>query len=256
MLAVAAERVFPGNRYEIRHDLGAIFGWLWIVYAERLAGRFFGARSAVITLVLLARSPRFFGDSMNNPKDLPFAAVSVVSLYYISLMSPRWPYLSFGTAVKVAVPVALALSIRAGALLYAGYSGMLAAVLVMRTVAWPWAQQNPFIRPIIGLLGFSNYDDRGMLLFRGVEDLASELPSTYVPTWLTISTPPVVLVDVRLSLAPQPAGVRWPRAALWFIVLVPIAMVVLRGSTISDGIRHLLFIDPPLVLIAASGWAV
>ena len=283
VLAVAAERVFPGNRYEIRHVIGAIFGWLGIVYAGRLAGRFFGAWSAVITLVLLAPSPRFFGDAMNNPKDLPFAAVSVVSLYYISLMSPRWPYLSFGTAVKIAVPVALALSIRAGALLYAGYAGMLAgafflaertydwrrllnlslrllgllaAVLVMGTVAWPWAQQNPFIRPIIGLLGFSNFDYGGMVLFRGVEYVASELPWTYVPTWLAISTPPVVLVGVLLSLAPQPAGVRWPRAALWFIVLLPIAIVVLRGSTIYDGIRHLLFIYPPLVLIAASGWAV
>jgi len=116
---------------------------------------------------------------MNNPKGLPFAAVSVVSLYYISLMSPRWPYLSFGTAVKVAVPAALALSIRAGALLYAGYSGTLAAVLVMRTVAWPWAQQNPFIRPFVGLLGFSNFDYDGM-----------------------------VLVGVLLSIAPQLAGVR------------------------------------------------
>ena len=219
---------------------------------------------------------------MNNPKDLPFAAMSVVSLYYISLMSPRWPYLTLGNALKMAIPLALALSIRAGALLYAGYAGLLAgaffladgwydwrrllnlslrllgllaAVLVMGTVAWPWAQQNPFIRPILGLLGFSSYDYSGMVLFRGVEYVASAVPWTYIPTWIAMSTPPVVLVGLLLSLTPQPAAMRWPRAALWFIVLLPIAMVVLRGSTIYDGIRHLLFIYPPLVVIAASGWA-
>jgi len=283
LLAVAAEHVFPGNRYVIRHVIGAIFGWFGIVYAGRLAGRFFGAWSAVITLALLTLSPRFFADAMNNPKDLPFAAMSVVALYYISLMSPRWPYLSLGTGIKMAVPLALALSIRAGALLYAGYAGMLAgafflaerqydwrrllhlslrllgllaAVLVMGTVAWPWAQENPFIRPIIGLLGFSSYDYGGMVLFRGVEYVAFKLPWTYVPTWLAISTPPVVLLGVLLSLAPQPSGARWPRAALWFVVLLPIAMIVLRGSTIYDGIRHLLFTYPPLVILAASGYAV
>lgn len=57
VLAVAAERVFPGNRYEIHHVIGPAFGWLGIVYAGRLAGRFFGAWSDVITLVLLAPSP-------------------------------------------------------------------------------------------------------------------------------------------------------------------------------------------------------
>ncbi len=275
--------MFGGPGDYSRTVIGAIFGWFGIVYAGRLAGRFFGAWSPVLTLVLLALSPRFFADAMNNPKDLPFAAMSVVSLYYISLMSPRWPYLSLGNAVKMSIPLALALSIRAGALLYAGYAGMLAgafflaertydwrrllnlslrllcllaAVLVMGTVAWPWAQQNPFIRPIIGLLGFSSYDYAGGVLFRGVEYVASGLPWTYVPTWVLISTPPVVLVGVLLSLAPQPAGLRWPRAALWFIVLLPIAMIVLRGSTIYDGIRHLLFTYPPLVVLAASGWAV
>lgn len=283
LLAVAAEHVFPGNRYEIRHAIGAIFGWLGIVYAGRLAGRFFGAWSAAITLALLTLSPRFFADAMNNPKDLPFAAMSVVSLYYISLMSPRWPYLSLGHGAKMAIPLALALSIRASALLYAGYAGMLAAaffiaertydwrrllnlslrllgllaaVLIMGTVAWPWAQQNPFIRPILGLVGFSSYDYTGMVLFRGIEYVASGLPWTYVPTWLVISTPPVVLAGVLLSLGPQPTAMRWPRAALWFIILLPITLIVLRGSTIYDGIRHLLFTYPPLVVLAASGWAV
>ena len=66
---------------------------------------------------------------MNNPKDLPFAAMSVAALYYISTVSPRWPYLPLGTAVKIALAIALALSIRVGGLLYLGYFGLLVMAL-------------------------------------------------------------------------------------------------------------------------------
>ena len=64
--------------------------------------------AGVLAMVLLAVSPRYFADSMNNPKDLPFAAMTVVALYYISTVSVEWPYVSFSTAIKIAVSLALA----------------------------------------------------------------------------------------------------------------------------------------------------
>lgn len=281
ILAVAAEHVLPGNRYVLRHVLDALFGWVGIVYCGRLAGRLFGGWAGVLGMVLLASSPRYFADSMNNPKDLPFAALSIVALYYISTVSPRWPYVSTGTAIKIIIPLALALNIRAGALLYAGYFGLLlglfilaernfdvkrlatltlrvlaivAAVLLLGTTFWPWAQARPFTRPILALIGLSDFDYGGLVLFNGVEYQAGRQPWTYVPWWFLISTPPVVLLGAALSLWPQPSQARVPRALLWFVFLLPVAMVVLRDSTLYDGIRHLLFTYPILVAIAASGW--
>ena len=57
-------------------------------------------------MILLVTSPRYFADAMNNPKDLPFAAMSLAALYYISTISPRWPYLSRSTAIKMRSGVA------------------------------------------------------------------------------------------------------------------------------------------------------
>ena len=282
-ICAALEAWIPLNRYVVRHMVNATFGWVGIVYCGRLAARLFGPWAGVLALALLALSPRYFADSMNNPKDLPFAAMTVVALYYISTVSPRWPYVSPSTAIKIAVSLALALNIRVGALVYLGYFGLLigalvirerntslprladtagrvlavaAATLVLGTVAWPWAGGAPFIRPFQALLGAANYPWDGVVLFNGQEYGATRLPWYYAPWWFLISTPPVVLAGALLSavsFSSREDALR--RAALWTIVVFPMAASIAMGSTLYDGIRHLEFIYPILVLVAVAGWS-
>lgn len=78
-ICAAAADWLPWNRFTIRHVINAIFGWVGIVYCGRLAGRLFGPWAAALGALLLALSPRYFAASMNNPKDLPFAAMSVAA---------------------------------------------------------------------------------------------------------------------------------------------------------------------------------
>ena len=281
-ICAALETWIPWNRYVVRHAVNAVFGWVGVVYCGRLAGRLFGPWAGVLGMALLALTPRYFADSMNNPKDLPFAAMSVVALYYISTMSPRWPFVTTGTAVKIAIALALALNIRVGGLVYLGYFGMLAgayviasrltdprklatlalrllavaaATLLLGTVFWPWAGGSPFIRPFQALLGAANYPWDGNVLFRGFEYGATELPWYYAPWWFMISLPPVVLAGLALSLIFVPGRVEvFKRGALWFVALFPIATGIAMQSTLYDGVRHLQFVTPPLVVLAAGGW--
>jgi hypothetical protein len=283
-ICAALEGFIPLNRYVVRHMVNATFGWVGIVYCGRLAARLFGPWPGVLALALLALSPRYFADSMNNPKDLPFAAMTVVALYYISTVSTRYPYVSASTAVKIAVSLALSLNIRVGALLFLGYFGLLIAALVIRerntsvrrladtagrllavaaatlllgTVAWPWAGASPFIRPFQALLGAANYPWNGVVVFNGEEYGATNLPWYYAPWWFLISTPPVVLVGALLSPAVALSAREGALCilALWTIVVFPMAASVAMGSTLYDGIRHLEFIYPVLVLLAVAGWA-
>ena len=233
-------------------------------------------------MVLLAASPRYFADSMNNPKDLPFAAMTVMALYYMSTVSRRWPYISRSTGIMLAVSLALALNIRAAALVYAGYvvvlvaayavaerqanwrrladtaarlAALAAAVLVLGTVFWPWAQQSPLIRPIQALLGNANFDWSGVVLFQGRDYLPQQLPWYYVPWWFLISTPPVVLAGAALSMCfPSNRRDALQRLALWGVAILPVAAAVLMGATVYDGIRHFDFVYPVLVVLAVSGW--
>jgi hypothetical protein len=280
-ICAAVEQYVPVNRYVLRHAINAAFGWIGIVYVGRLAARLFGQWAGVLGLLLIAFSPRYFADSMNNPKDLPFAAAAAAALYYFSTMSPRWPYLSRSTAFKIVLALAAALNIRAAALLYLGYFGLLiaafvlaerqfdrrrlldtflrvvavtAGVLLLGTVFWPWAMASPFVRPIEALLSFANAPFGADVLFNGHPVPSNDLPWYYVPVWLLISTPPVVLVGLVLT------GLftkrEWVPAlfALSAIALLPIALVIVQRSTLYDGVRHLLFIYPVIVVLAAAGW--
>ena len=175
-----------------------------------------------------------------------------------------------------------ALNIRPAALFYFGFFGLLLAIFVLvertrdwqrltvtavraaivvvaalfvGTLFWPWAHQAPLTRPFLALFEASEYPWAGQVLFDGRNYRAPDLPWYYPLRWLLISTPPVVLVG--LVLAALPASRLWTmrRLALAFVVLLPITLIFAKDSTLYDGVRHLLFIYPAMVVLAASGWA-
>jgi hypothetical protein len=282
-VCAALESWIPLHPFVLRHVVNAVFGWIGIVYCGRLAARLFGPWAGVLAVVLLGSAPRYFAASMNNPKDLPFAAMAMVALYYISTVSPRWPYLSLGTAIKITMSIALALNIRVGGLLYVGYLGLLVAavvivdrctqwrrlaitgallagiavaVLLLGTIFWPWAGGAPLTRPFQALVGAAGYPWEGSVLFNGFEYDATSLPWYYAPWWFIISTQPAVLVGAACSIPfVFDRQDRWRRIGLWFVVFFPLATAVIMQSTLYDGVRHLMFLRPVLVVLAVGGWA-
>ena len=289
-LCVAAQHLVRADTYVIRHVVIAVFGWIGIVFSGLLAARSFGPRAGWLAAALLALSPRYFGDAMNNPKDAPFAALAVVALYYVLRVARRPPHLTWGDTAKVTLAIALAINVRplglvlflaAAAIVglvalvsalqstepdrwraFAGTSGRLALVAIVAvpagTVAWPWAQASPFVRPVEAFLISSrlNWATGFDVLFAGENVGAGNLPWTYVPTWLVLSLPPVVLAGLALSVRVWRRGftAAVAYAALTVFAGAPVFLAIVRQATIYDGIRHLLFIVPPLTILAAAGW--
>jgi hypothetical protein len=292
VLCVTAQHVFPGETYVVRHMVNAVFGWVGIIFCGLMAGRAFGARAGWLAAALLTISPRYLGDAMNNPKDAPFAALTMAALYYTLSIDWKPPHLSWSHAAKLGASIALAINIRPLGLVLlvyaAGVIGLFAVVQAFRselpdrwrqvgvtlvrlaavavlsiplgTIAWPWAQAQPFARPIEAFLisTRANWAAGFEVLYDGQIIGAGFLPWHYVPKWLLMSLPPVVIAGFALSLLIWRFG---PRAvlswcALFAFAFAPVAGAIWRNATIYDGIRHLLFIVPPLTALAAGGWSV
>ena len=286
VLSVAAQRALPFDLYVVRHAVNSVFGWAGVVSAFLMARRLFGERAGWLAAALLLCMPRYVGDSMNNTKDLPFAILMLVAFYYIVTVKPRYPYVAWGHALKLAIAIALALNVRSMGLVLLGYTGVALALsviasrdfsaarlaatagrfavivlvgLVAGTAFWPWAQRQPLVRPFEAFFMASGFSWGNPSLFAGRNIPSAELPWYYLPTWLAISLPLVVLVGALLSMAQlwrteDPLESRVRLVALWAFVLIPGVYVIVRHLTLYDGIRHMYFLVPPLAVIAAAGW--
>ncbi len=84
-------KLFPGNDFEIRHLLNALVGFAGVVgvylLARSISGSSLVGLGAALFLIL---SPRYYGHTFNNPKDIPFAVFYLFSIFAIIRCIPYW----------------------------------------------------------------------------------------------------------------------------------------------------------------------
>ena len=185
------------NFYLIAHGVDAFFGFLAILFAGLLAKELGNWKTALLTLVFLFLSPRFFGNSMNNHKDIPFAAMYVFSFYFMLRWIKALPFPPKRLSLCLIFGISAVIMTRAGGLILIPYLFLfsfgygfvlrknsppplswLRIFLLTLTVAflgywgglllWPYAQMAPFTNPFKALLDFSNFSgSNGLVLFEG-----------------------------------------------------------------------------------------
>lgn len=283
VVAVALQPRLPFDVFDTRHFVNAFFGWIGVVACGLVAGRAAGWRAAFLAMVALAVWPSYFGHSMNNPKDAPFAALAILALSVMAWTPTKFPYLDWPRIVALAIVLGLTLGVRPGGLLFLAYAALwivatlwashetnprrlAATATALATIAllagfvpipvWPYLWERPFVGILEAVEGVSRYEWFGTVLFNGRDVPSNDLPWNYVPAWLLLKTPPVLLAGTAASLSLlATAGLRRRVAVgLWFAALFPIGYVIARNSTLYDGLRHLLFILPPLAALSALGW--
>lgn len=281
--SAAAQHVIADDILIVRHYVNAAFGWAGVVFAFLMARRLFGTRAAWLAALLLVAMPRYIAESMNNPKDLPFAVLMLAAFYYIVTVKPQYPYMTWPHALKLAAAIALALGVRSMGLVLLGYAGLalLIAIAASRdwspahfaataarfavvtlvalagaSAFWPWAQEQPLTRPIEAFFLASTFSWGNPSLFMGQDILSADLPWYYLPTWIGLTVPMVVMTGMCFALGrlARRADSRVPLAAIWLFVLVPATYAIVRHLTLYDGIRHVFFIVPPMAVLAAAGW--
>jgi len=281
----------PLGEYETRHLLGAAVGLAGLWGTWKLAFLLAGDAAGFYSVVFLALSPEYYGHMFNNPKDNPFAAGYVCALFCLLGIFRSLPRAGPKSYAWFALAAGLTCGIRVGGLLLVGYLFLsvavgtvvyrnarewlarqagyavasTAAIYAIMLVFWPWAQSVPFTRPLEVLRELSGFDFPVGFLFRGRTILATAVPADYLPTYLAIKLPEAVVV---LAILATGLGLfrlikEWRRmdrvkAGMWLLVafaaVFPVAFIILRKSTVYNGMRHVLFIVPLLAVAAANGW--
>jgi hypothetical protein len=110
------------------------------------------------------------------------------------------------------------------------------------------------------------YPGEGTILTAGVEVHSTSRPWWYVPAWLLAQLPIFTTVAVLgglIAVVGAVFGTRWSVGRFTLVGLSPLliqgfvlpTLIVVSGATLYDGIRHLLFMIPPLAAVAAIGVA-
>lgn len=272
----------PKDPFLVRHYWNMIFGFTGIIFAGLLAKEFSGWRAAIITIVFLVFTPRFFGEMFNNPKDIPFATGYLASLLCMIKWLKKLDNPSWKTTIWLGLAIALAISVRVGGILVIAYLGLfyliemwrikgfgskifirsikhIAVALVIGWLGaclfWPYALEDIISNPIEAIKVMSAYPLNITTLFEGNKIRTSEIPSNYLVRWISIGMPLFVLIGFLGSLA---FIYKWTKSKgnsfyvlLLFAIVFPVFYIIYKKSVVYDGMRHIMFVLPVMVILAA-----
>jgi len=296
MVAAVLNRFSPLGVYETRHLLNGLVGILGLAGCWKLGRAMGGPRAGFIALIFLLLTPNYYGQMFNNPKDIPFAVGGVWATYYMVRILPTLPRPPLRLLVKMGLAIGLALGVRVGGLLFVCYLGLLLALsaawqaamarrapvavaagwtslwrvllpvgaigFAVMLVFWPWAQRDPIGNPLRALDAFSHQSFPFDTLFDGRFIPASNLPWEYLPTYIALALPELILVLLiasvvlaAIGLAKHGVGLRREAALgiflLGFTIGFPVAYAIAIKAVLFDGMRHFIFVLPPIAVAAA-----
>jgi dolichyl-phosphate-mannose-protein mannosyltransferase len=295
-MAAALNRISPIGVYETRHLLNGLVGVLGLIGCWKLARAVAGTRAGFIAALLLILTPNYYGQMFNNPKDIPFAAGVVWATYYMVRIIPTLPRPPPLLVAKQGVVIGASMGVRIGGLLLVCYLALVVAldgtwralaarragvlfstlwtscrhaVVPVMFIAypvmlmfWPWAQTDPVENPLRALQFFSHQTFPFYTLFAGQFIPATDLPWTYLPTYIAIALPELVLV--LLLCAPIAIAARLWRSRFAFRreqalgacvvsigIVFPVAYAIAIKAVLFDGMRHFIFVLPLIAVAAA-----
>lgn len=292
VISILLERVLPLELYDIRHLLCAITGIGGIGATWAVARLIAGPRAGLLALLALAVCGPWFGSMFNHTKDIPFAAAMMGATYFLlrgarDLPRPRpFDICMFGLLLGCA------LGLRATGLLLVGYAGLLvllrlteranwgerarfvgssflralpAALLayLIMIAAWPWAALEP-LNPIRAIFAFAKFAYPIPTIAFGESFDMADAPRWYIPAYLAIKLPLTVLAGAFIALfatawaAKRDGLLRSLRQReifmLVFIAVFPVLCQVIAQGPAFTGMRHFIFVVPPLAALAGIGF--
>jgi len=290
IIAVALAKVLPIDPYELRHILCATMGIGGVAASAATARLIAGPRAGFFAAVALVLCGAWYGAMFNHTKDIPFAAAMTGATLFLVRMARQLPSPRAVDVVAFGLLAGAALGVRSLGLLLFVYLGLaiviylpwrehgaarlrfaancalrifpaVALAYLIMILAWPWAALSP-LNPIRGLFAFSEFHYPIHTLFAGRIYEMADVPRIYVPGYLFIRVPLITQAGAALamiSLVWLPLRQASPQrrreiALVSLAVIVPLACQMLFRGPAFTGMRHFLFVLPPLATLAGIGF--
>jgi Dolichyl-phosphate-mannose-protein mannosyltransferase len=299
LIAVGLQKLIPLDPYDVRHLFSALTGVGGIAAVWATARAIGGPRAGLLAAAAIALCGTWYGAMFNHTKDIPFAAAMMGATYLLLRIGRELPRPPWSLVILFGVLCGCALGIRVLGLFLVAYTAFVIALhvpigrgpswraafgfaarsalvltpafvlaYVIMIASWPWAALAP-LNPLRALSDFTDFHYKIQTVLDGHVYYMSDVPRSYIPTYVAIKLTLMLLIGAGLSLAlamlPQRSGHvagagrtannSW-RSETAFIALAAflplICDVIVRGPGFS-GMRHFLFTVPPIAVLAGLG---
>jgi hypothetical protein len=289
VIAQLLARLSPLGVLETRHLLIAGVGLAGIVGTGLVASEVASRRAGILAGAILALTPAWIGHSWFNSKDIPFGTAAIFVTWFATRIAARGAAVRVTDILGTGIAIGIALAIRPGGYFLAVYPlcacllgiatsnkrrdlpSILQAVRLtllrfvpvmpvawlLMLLAWPWAWSSPVVGPLVAMKFASRVPFTANTLFQGELIEASAAPASYLPTWFAITTPDYYFVAFTLGVVAltmrrritEPVNTRG-LAVISLAIALPIGAAMITKPAIYDGLRHFLFVFPPLAALA------
>lgn len=293
LLCATIAHLFEADIFAVRHGVQGLL-WVTMFYPVCALGKTLAGRlGAWCSGCALLGTPTLFGHAFNNPKDLPLACATIWLLHACVTVSSA-QRLNWRDMLKLGGAAGFVLGVRPGAWFLFALMAVVPAVVglqiarspdaartrgtVVRTLwvlagamvvgwivmilPWPNAWHSPLLHPIRAAQLAMRFDEVYPVLFAGKIYDSNHLPWSYLASHVALSEPvPILLLAVwgHIVIWRRAFGSAQEKAAalgITFLLWFPMITFVVVRPNVYDGMRHFLFVLPPLALfsgVAAAG---
>jgi hypothetical protein len=277
--------VFGLDQASAWHLINFLCFQLGVYFLYRLATRWMKPYAALAASALFAWQPMLWGHAFINPKDPPFLTFFLASVCLgfemvdklnegkgISTVIFPAVVLGIATSVRVLGPLAGFLvfiyfvvviiqnkKLRVPGSLWVSFAAYTVIAIIVMFLTWPYLWENPIARFVDVSRFMSDNPTNLSVLFGAQVYRAGDLPRKYLPFLLatTLTEPVWILFFIGLitsywklntdnSTQRRNNLITVTLTLFWFLILL--AYVLIRKPALYDGIRHFLFILPPVFI--------
>lgn len=291
VISEVTQRAFSSfHIVDIRHFYGAITGALLMIFTGLFVYHISGKKWiwGILALLFMVFSPRIFGESMNNGKDIPFAFGFMLAIYFFVRLIDNYKHkIKWIDCIGITLGIIVSIGSRsANAMLLYMYLFVFAFLKLLfdkgfriwalnfkqkttqkfylflfatfilgyfgGLLFWPFGLEGPVSNLLASIEEMKHRATAIRMLYDGQMISNQEAPSGYLPTWIMISSPIIVIVAYFLYY-PTLLLSKTPKSLNLYLIFAstfPILFIIYNKSTIYDSWRHVFFVYPFIVAAA------